>query len=152
MKPTLVFLKVADVGDGAGEVILQHRFITGIEKRNGGLLVEAGDGEPEVEILFIGALAADAVQIGGVLGIGIRLGVEVFDAHLASGQVCVAFEQIINLAHVGFDSARHGLTFTGSVITDDDGAIQLLENRLGAAGESVAFVFGEVDVAVANGG
>ena len=73
------FLKCRDVSDGAGEVILEHGFVIGVEKRECGLAVKAGDGEAEVEILVIHSLAVDAVEIGGVFGVGVGQGIDVVD-------------------------------------------------------------------------
>ena len=63
-------------------MVFQHRLIPRIEEGNDAGAVEAGNGEAEEEVLVIHPLAVDAVEIGGVLGIGIRLGIEVLDAEL----------------------------------------------------------------------
>ena len=121
-------------------MVFQHRFIARIEEGDDAGFVEAGDGETEVEVLVVHALAVDAVEIGGVLGVGVGLGIEVFDAEFAFGKRGIFLEQVIDAAHVEFQFLRHVVGVARGVVTDDDGRIEFGEDGAGAVREGVDLV------------
>jgi hypothetical protein len=133
-------------------MVFEHRFIARIDEGDDAGLVEAGNGEAEVEVLVVHALAADAVEVGGVLGVGVGLGIEVLDAELALGKRGVFLEQVVHAAHVELDLLRHVVGVAGGVVADDHRGIELAEDGAGAVGERVDLFLGEVGAAVAERG
>ena len=133
-------------------MVFQHGFILRIEERQHAGAVQAGNGEPEVEVLVVDPLAVDAVEIGGVLGVGIRFGIEVFDGQFPVGKRGVFLEKIVHAAHVELDLLRHVVRVARGVIADHHAGIEFLEERAGAGGERVVLVLGEIVAAVAHRG
>jgi len=133
-------------------MIFQHRLVARINEGNDAGFIEAGNGESEVEVLIVHALAADAVEVGGVLGIGVGLRIKVLDAQFAIGKGRVFLEQVVHAAHVEFDFLRHVVAAARRVVADDHRGIELAENGAGAVGERVDLFLGEVGPAVAQRG
>ena len=144
----------ADLGDAAGDLVFEHRLVVRVEEGDRGGAVEAGDGEAEVEVLVVDLLAGDAVEVGGVLGIGVGLGVEVLDADAALGEVLVFGEEVVDAPHVELEVLRHVVGATGGVVADRDVGGEFADDGLGAFGERVDLLGGEVErlVAEAEGG
>ena len=141
-----------DFGDGLGDLVFQQGFLVGIEEGNGDFFIESGDGNAEVEVVFVDALAGNLVEIGGILGIGIGLWIEGFDAEFSAGEVGVFFEEIIDAADVDFQLFRHVGTATGSIVADDDVSIEFAEDGFGAVGQGMDFVFGEIEAPISGWG
>jgi len=113
-------------------------------------LVEAGDGKAEEDVFLVVAvlvaLAVDAVEDGGVLGVGVGLGVEVFDAKaVVGGEVGIVAEEGVDFFHVELSFARHVFGAARGVVADGDGGVEVAKNGFGSVGEGVALVLGEVE-------
>ena len=144
--------RVRDARDGAGEVILQQLLALGREERQRDLLVEAVDGDAEVNLLAgLRGLAFDAVEVRGVLGIGVGLRVELLDFD-ELGLLAQLGEQVLDALGVGLEEDRHRVVALRIVEADFDLRIQLADNLLRALGEGVELVGGEVLPRVEGGG
>ena len=131
--------------DGGGKLILELSLSLRREVGNGRFFVEEGDADSQVDVFSVDGLSGDAVEVRGVLGIGIGFGVEVDDAQVIPSEGLISFEEAVDFFHVKLEVVGHELGIPSGVIIDDDfgfAVLQFGKNFLGAFGEGVDFVLG----------
>jgi hypothetical protein len=125
-------LGLAHLRDPARDVVLEQLLAVRREHGDRRLLVEEGDRQPEVELLAgIGELALDPIELRGILGIGIRLRVELLDHHLAAASCLVLVQQILHPLGECLQPHRHRLAALRIIEAKLDRRLELGEHGPG---------------------
>ena len=149
--PTMGLSSAVTLRDGAGDVVLEEGLAAGVEEGDGLLPVERLDGEAEVDLVGeVEGLGPDVVEVGGVLGVGVGLGVELLQRDPALGRLLELEEEVLDVAGVVLERAGDGAAVLGDVVADGHGQVlgDLLKDVPGAVAEGVDVVLGEIDAEV----
>ena len=134
--------------DGACDVILQLGFISRVQEGEHFLLVEALNGQAEVELVAVavGRHALDRVRRGLVFLVGVRVGGELFHHQFATTGLAEFIEQILRGARVVAQHRRHHTVIRAGVETQGHWlvGIKALQDVLGALGQRVELVLRQV--------
>ena len=116
--------------DGAGEIVFQQPLAVGREKSERLFLVEHRHAHAEIHALAVGRrLAFDAVELCRILGVRIRLGIELLDFDVSVRRLPVFAEQVFHALRVAFQKDRHPVFTARAVKANLHGRIELPEDR-----------------------
>ncbi len=131
----------------AADLVLEELLLVQREKRNGlGMALGIGAGEAEID-LVAAAIQGHRLQpelCGAVLFLGERLRVDHLQLELATGRPLVGPQQLLDPPRIV--AQRHQVS-NGPIGIEElqlDGRLQLLENALGALGNGVELLLGQV--------
>ena len=106
--PTTGFVRRHDARDGARDVVFEQALALGAKERDRFLLIEQADAQAEINRLAVErSCAFDAVELGGIFRVGIRLGIELLDFDLPFEACRIFAEQIVDSLRVGLQKDRH---------------------------------------------
>ena len=133
--------------NGAGDLVFELPLFARVEERLGLLRIEHRHAEAEVNRLAaeLDHAGLDAVEFCGVLGIRVRLWIELLDYDFALRCLPEFIEQILHDLRVVFQKHRHLVFAARGVKAHLHGRIELGQNFAGAARERVGFFLGQID-------
>ena len=133
--------------NGAGNFVFELPLLARVEERLGLFRIEHRHAEAEVNRLAaeLDHAGFDSVELRRVLGVRIRLGIELLDYDLALRCLPEFIEQILHDLRVVFQKHRHLVFAARGVKAHLHGRIELRQDFAGAARERVGFFLGQID-------
>jgi hypothetical protein len=107
---------------------------------------------PEIDLLAsLDHLAIDAIELCGILRVGIGLRIELLNFNLALRDLAEFAEEILNALRVGLEEDRHVVLATRAVEPNLHRRIQFLDNVARPFGERVGALGREIDALLGAG-
>ena len=134
--------------DGAREVVFEQALARGIQERDRGSRVQAAHCESEINLVPTQRgkrLAFHAVNVGRILGVGIRHRIQPFYFEVSLRVQLVFVEQIFDARGIGFEIDGRCRIALAEIKSNLHRCIDPAENPPGALRKRVQFVFRQIN-------